>query len=122
MADVSYNLQAQISKGSFNHTFAAGGVTANMATAGMLTVTLNLGTSVTTISTAAIGQVGLTIARSLATASTHTVSFGRYSGSTLYETVALRGGEAAMLRLAAGDYAAKAAVEGTRMLLHIFEG
>ena len=62
------------------------------------------------------------MARSLATTSTHTVSFGRYSGGTLYETVTLRGGEAAILRLASGDYAAKAAVADTRMLLHIVEG
>lgn len=122
MADISYNVQAQITKGAFNHNFSAGGVTASLSTAGMLTVTLKLGTSVTTISTATLGQVGLAMARSLATTTTHTVSFGRYVGGTLYETAALRGGEAAIMRLAPGDYAAKAAVEGTRLLLHIIEG
>lgn len=122
MADISYNIQAQVNKGSFSQSFAASGITASVATAGMLTVTLNLGTSVTTISTAALGAVGLCFARSLATTTTHTASFGRYAGGTLYESAALRAGEAAVLRLAAGDYAAKAAVEGTRLLLHIVEG
>ena len=122
MADISYSVQASVSKGAFSQSFAAGGITADIATAGMLSVTLDLGTAVTQISTANLGQVGMAMARSLATTSTHTVSFGRYSGGTLYETVTLRGGEAAILRLASGDYAAKAAVAGTRMLLHIVEG
>lgn len=122
MADINYNIQAQVTKGAFSQSFAAAGITADIATAGMLSVTLNLGTSVTTISTATLGSVGLCFARSLATSATHTVSFGRYSGGTLYESASLRGGEAAVFRMAAGDYAAKAAVSGTRMLLHIVEG
>lgn len=122
MADVSYNFQAQVSKGAFFQSLASGGVTASMSTAGMQTFTLNLGTSVTQVSTANLNQIGLCIAKSLATTTTHTVSFGRYSGGTLYETATLRAGEAAILRLAAGDYAAKAAVEGSKLLIHILEG
>lgn len=122
MADISYNVQAQVSKGALNQQFAASGVTADISTAGMLSVTLNLGTSVTQISTANLNQVGMCLARSLATSSTHTASFGRYDGTNLHETVSLRAGEAAVLRLAAGNYAAKAAVAGTKLLLHIIEG
>lgn len=122
MADISYNIQAQISKGAFSQSFAASGMTANIATAGIMSVTLNLGTAVTQVSTATLGQVGLCLARSLASTTTHTISFGRYVGGTLHETVQLRAGEAAVLRLAPGDYAAKAAVENTRLLLHIVEG
>lgn len=122
MSDINYSVQAQISKGAFSQSFVASGVTADISTAGMMTLTLNLGTAVTTISTAAMGQLGLCMARSLATSGTHTVSFGRYVGGTLHETVSLRAGEAAIFRLAAGDYAAKAAVGGTRLLLHIVEG
>lgn len=122
MADISYNVQAQVSKGALNQQFAASGVTADISTAGMLSVTLTLGTSVTQISTANLNQVGLCLARSLATSSTHTASFGRYDGTNLHETVSLRAGEAAVLRLAAGNYAAKAAVAGTKLLLHIIEG
>lgn len=122
MADISYNIQAQVSKGAFSQSFAASGVTADIATAGIMSVTLNLGTSVTQVSTATLGQVGLCLARSLATTGTHTISFGRYVGGTLHETVQLRAGEASVLRLAPGDYAAKAAVSNTRLLLHIVEG
>lgn len=121
MADVNYSISGQVSKGSLTQNFAAGGVTADMATAGVLAVTLNLGTNVTTISTATLGSLGLAFARSLATTTTHTVSFGRYDGGTLYETVRLKAGEAAVLRLAAGDYAAKAAVAGTRLVLTVYE-
>lgn len=122
MADISYNIQANVSKGVLSQSFAASGVTANMSATGLVSLTLNLGTAVTQISTASLSQVGLCVARSLATTTTHTVSFGRYSGGTLYETMTLRAGEAAVLRLAPGDYAAKSAVEGSKMLLHIVEG
>lgn len=121
MADINYTINGQVSKGALSQSFAASGVTATIATAGVLAVTLNLNTNVTTISTASLGAVGLCFARSLATSSTHTVSFGRYSGGTLYETVRLKAGEAAVLRLAAGDYAAKAAVAGSRLVLTVYE-
>ena len=121
MPDVNYTIQAQVQKGSLSQQFAASGVTADIATAGMLAVTLNLGTAVTQISTATLGSLGLCFARSLATETTHTVSFGRFDGTNLHETVQLRAGEAAILRLASGDYAAKAAVGGSRLVLTVLE-
>jgi hypothetical protein len=121
MPDIDYTITGQVSKGALSQSFAASGVTANIATAGVMSVTLNLGTSVTQISTATLGSLGLAFARSLASATTHAVSFGRYAGGSLYETVRLKAGEAAVLRLAAGDYAAKAAVEGTRLVLTVYE-
>lgn len=121
MPDVNYTIQAQVQKGSLSQQFAASGVTADIATAGMLAVTLNLGTAVTQISTATLGSLGLCFARSLATEATHTVSFGRFDGTNLHETVRLRAGEAAILRLASGDYAAKAAVGGSRLVLTVLE-
>lgn len=121
MPDVNYTIQAQVQKGALSQQFAASGVTADIATAGMLAVTLNLGTAVTQISTATLGSLGLCFARSLATETTHTVSFGRFDGTNLHETVRLRAGEAAILRLASGDYAAKAAVGGSRLVLTVLE-
>lgn len=121
MADINYTINGQVSKGALSQSFAASGVTADIATAGVLAVTLNLTTSATTISTASLGALGLCFARSLATSSTHTVSFGRYVSGTLHETVRLRAGEAAVLRLAAGDYAARAAVAGSRLVLTVYE-
>lgn len=122
MSDINYTITAQVKKDSFSQSFAASGVTSTIDTAGMLAVTLNLGTSVTQISTATLGSVGMCFARSLATTTTHTVSFGRFDGTSLHETVQLRAGEAALFRLASGDYAAKAAVEGSRLLVNIIEG
>lgn len=121
MPDLNYSINAQVSKGALSQQFAASGITADIATAGMLALTLNLGTAVTQISTATLGAVGLCFARSLATSETHTVSFGRLVSGTLHETVRLKAGEAAILRLASGDYAAKAAVEGSRLLLTVLE-
>ena len=121
MPDINYSINAQVQKGALSQQFAASGVTADIATAGLLAVTLNLGTAVTQISTATLGSLGLCFARSLATTTTHTVSFGRFDGTTLHETVQLRAGEAAIFRLAAGNYAAKAAVGGSRLVLTVLE-
>lgn len=121
MTDINYSINGQIKKGSLNQSFAASGVTASMATAGVASVTLELGTSTSSVSTANIGALGVCFARSLATVETHTVSFGRVDSNTLYETVRLKAGEAAVLRLAPGDYAAKSAVEGSRLVLTIYE-
>ena len=121
MPDINYTINAQVQKGALSQQFAASGITADIATAGMLAVTLNLTTNVTQISTANMGSLGLCFARSLATETTHTVSFGRFDGTSLHETVRLRAGEAAILRLAAGDYAAKAAVAGSRLVLTVLE-
>jgi len=117
----NFTINGQVNKGSLVQAFAASGVTADMATAGVASVTLELGTSTSSVSTANLGAVGVCFARSLATETTHTVSFGRVSGGTLYETVRLKAGEAALMRLAAGDYAAKAAVAGSRLVLTIYE-
>ena len=113
MADISYTINGQVSKGALSQSFAASGVTASIATAGVVALTLNLTTAVSTIATTNISAVGLTFIRSLATTTTHTVSFGRLVGGTLHETVRLKAAEAAVLRLAPGDYAAKADVAGS---------
>lgn len=121
MPDVNYSITGQVQKGALSQAFAATGITADIATAGVLSVTLALTTNSTQISTATLGSVGLCFARSLATTTTHEVSFGRLDGSTLHEAVRLKAGEAAVLRLAAGNYAAKSAVAGSRLVLTIYE-
>lgn len=121
MADLRYNINAVVDKGALSQTFFASNITASIATAGMLSVTLNLGTAATQISTATMGTLGMAFLRSLATSTTHTVSFGRYNAGTLYESVTLKAGEAALFRMAAGDYAAKAAVAGSRLLINVLE-
>jgi len=122
MPDINYTITGQVTKGALSQSFAASGITADIATAGVLSVTLALDTNSTQISTATLGSVGLCFARSLATTTTHEVSIGRLDGTTLHETVRLKAGEAAVLRLAPGDYAAKAAVAGTtRVVLTIYE-
>ena len=121
MPDINYTITGQVTKGALSQSFAASGVTANIATAGVLSVTLNLGTASSQVTTTTIGALGLAFVRSLATTTTHTVSFGRLVAGSLHETVRLKAGEAAVLRLAAGDYAAKAAVANTRMVVTVYE-
>jgi hypothetical protein len=126
MSDINYSFNVALSKPPLVQNFAASGVTADMAATGLFSVTPTLGTAVTQISTATLASVGLCLARNLSTSTSTstTVSFGRYipAATALYETVTLRPGEAALLRLSAGSYAAKAAAEGTPLLLQILEG
>ena len=123
MPDVNFSINGQITKGALSQSFAASSITADMATAGMISTTLALGTNTTSIGTTNIGVLGLCFARNLSSVTTHTVSFGRVVSNTLHETVRLKGGEAAVLRLAPGDYAAKGGTtnEATRLVLTIFE-
>lgn len=121
MPDISYSVSVNVNAGALSSNLIASNVTSDFATAGFLAITLNVGTATQAISTASASSLGLCFARSLNTTSTHTVSFGRLSGTTLFETVRLRGGDAALLRLAPGNYAAKSAAEGGRLLLQILE-
>ena len=79
MVDLNYTINGQIKKGSLSQSFAASGVTASMATAGVASITLELGTTTSSVSTANLGAVGVCFARSLATVETHTVSLDRKS-------------------------------------------
>lgn len=125
MADIVYNVNATIAKGALSQLFSAAGVTASMSATGINTQTLTPGTNAATtaaISTATMSSVGLFFARNLSTVSTATVSFGQLSVGALVPTVSLRGGEAAVGRLAAGDYAAQTNLLGTKLLISIVEG
>jgi len=121
MADISYSVNLSVNAGALSQNLNAANITSDFATTGFLAVTLDVGTATQAINTAAASSLGLCFARSLTTTETHTVSFGRLSGTTLHETVRLKGSEAASLRLAPGNYAAKSASEGGRLLLQILE-
>ena len=121
MPDISYSVSVNVNAGSLSSNLIASNVTSDFATTGFLALTLSVGTATQAISTASASSLGLCFARSLNTVSTHTVSFGRLDGTTLHETVRLKGGDAALLRLAPGNYAARSAAAGGRLLLQILE-
>jgi len=125
MADITYTIQAQVSKGALSQSFSAAGVTTDMSVSGLATQTLAPGTNAAgtvAISTASLSSVGLFFARNLSTIATASVSFGQLSGGSLVQCVSLKGGEAAVGRLAAGSYAAQANLTGTRLVITIAEG
>jgi len=121
MADISYSINARVADGAFNQTYVANNVTADMATAGVLSLTLDVGTSTQQISTSTINVLGLCFARNLSTVATHTVTIGRLDSGTLYGACRLKGQEAALFRMSPGDYAAEAAADSTRLLINIIE-
>lgn len=125
MPDIVYSINANVAKGALSQLFAAAGVTATMSASGLATQTLSPGTDAAgtvAISTATLSSVGMFVARNLSTVSTATVTFGQLSANALVPTIELRGGEAAIGRLAAGDYAAQANVTGTKLVISILEG
>lgn len=125
MPDIVYTVNATLAKGSLSQSFSAAGVTASCSASGLSSQTIVPGTNAAgtvTISTATLSSVGLYFARNLSTVSTATVSFGQLSAGALVPTVSLRGGEASIGRLAAGDYAAQSNLAGTRLVITIVEG
>jgi hypothetical protein len=123
MSDINFSINGQVSKGALSQGFAATGITADIATAGVLQVTLALATATQQVTTTSLGALGLAFVRNLSTVTTHEVSLGRLVTGTLHETVRLKGNEAAVLRLAAGNYAMKGSTSNatTRATLTIFE-
>lgn len=125
MADITYTINATLAKGSLNQSFVAAGVTSDMSASGLATLTVSPGTNAAgtvALSTATLTSVGMFFARNLSTVTTAAVSFGQLSAGTLVPTVSLKGGEAAVGRLAAGNYAAQANLTGTQLVISILEG
>ena len=121
MPDISYSINVNVNAGALQQNVNASNITSDFSATGLLALTLNLGTATQAISTASATTLGLTFARSLATRGTNTISFGRVRGTTLFDAVRLKAGDAAVLRLAPGNYAAKADAPGSRLLLQILE-
>lgn len=121
MPDISYSVNLNVNAGALSQSLIASNVTSDFATTGILAVTLSVGTSTQAINTSSAAVLGLCFARSLNTASTHSISFGRISGTSLFESIRLMGGEAALFRLAPGNYAARSSAPGGRLVLHVLE-
>lgn len=123
MPDVNWSYNLTANRGSFYSVAAVAGATADMSESGRVAVTPTLTTTPTAISTTSLTSVGLCVIRNLATVTSHTITFGRWDGTTLTPVVEPRGSEpAGPFRLAAGSYAVRAAVAGTRAVVEIYEG
>ena len=125
MPDLTWSINAQVARGNLNQAFVASGVTADSSASGITTLTLTPGTNAAgtaAISTATLSSVGLFFARNLSTVVTAAVAFGQLSAGALVPCVSLKGGEAAVGRLAAGTYAAQSNLTGTQLVISIVEG
>lgn len=120
---VSYSVNLSVDEPSLRQNINASNITGTLQTAGFLAVTLSVGTATQAVSTSAASSLGLCFARSLVTETTgtHTISFGRLSGTTIFSVVRLRPRDAALLRLEPGNYAAQSNAPGGRLLLQILE-
>jgi hypothetical protein len=125
MPDLTWNINAQVARGNLNQALVASGVTADMSASGINTLTLTPGTNAAgtvAITTATMSSVGLFFARNLSTVTTAAISFGQLSAGALVPCVSLKGGEAAVGRLASGNYAAQSNLTGTQLVISIVEG
>jgi len=125
MPDLTWNINAQVARGNLNQALVASGVTADMSASGINTLTITPGTNAAgtvAITTTTMSSVGLFFARNLSTIATASVSFGQLSAGALVPCVSLKGGEAAVGRLAAGNYAAQSNLTGTQLIISIVEG
>lgn len=125
MPDLTWNINAQVARGNLNQALVASGVTADMSASGINTLTITPGTNAAgtvAITTTTMSSVGLFFARNLSTVATAAVSFGQLSAGALVPCVSLKGGEAAVGRLAAGNYAAQSNLTGTQLIISIVEG
>ena len=125
MPDLTWNINAQVARGNLNQALVASGVTADMSASGINTLTITPGTNAAgtvAITTATMSSVGLFFARNLSTVATAAVSFGQLSAGALVPCVSLKGGEAAVGRLASGNYAAQSNFVGTQLVVSIVEG
>ncbi len=123
MPDLLYSIRVTLDKDGLQQSYAATAQTSSMAINGLMSVTLDLATATEQISTVTMTTLGLCVARSLVTDTTGTtiVSFGRLSGTTLFESVRLEPGEMNLFRMSPGNYAAKANANDARLLITIFE-
>lgn len=120
---ISYSVNLSVNEYALRQNINASNITSVFQTAGLLAVTLNVGTATQAVVTSAASALGLCFARSLVdeTTGTHTISFGRVSGTTLFSVVRMKPGDAALLRLEPGNYAAQSNAAGGRLLLQILE-
>jgi len=119
---LTVNVGLTFQDNSISESFAAT-QTASVSLSGYKVQVPTLGTASTQISTATLNSLGYAYLRSLVTTTqtTCTITVGRLDGTTMVDMVRLRPREVATLRLAPGDYAARAADGGYRLQFAIFE-
>jgi hypothetical protein len=122
MADISYGITLNVSKGFLATRVDAAGVTASMGNVGLKSVTYTLTTNAVSISTANLSAVGIAFVRNLSTATSSTAQVGITAGGSFAPFTTLKAGEPQLFRLATGTEYQAVGVAGTRLRVDILEG
>lgn len=122
MADVSYSLSYNLSKGFLRSSANASGVTADMAVTGMKSQTLTLSTNAVVISTAGLSSVGLAFLQNISSSTASTCTIGIDAGGSFVGFTTLKAGEPAMMRLSAGTEYSAIGSSGSRLRVDVLEG
>lgn len=122
MADVTYAVSYNLSKGFLKSSANASGVTADMAVTGLKSQTLTLSTNAAVISTAGLSSVGLAFLQNISANTASTCTIGIDAGGSFVGFTTLKAGEPAMMRLSAGTEYSAIGSPGSRIRVDILEG
>jgi len=122
MPDISFGVSLSVTKGFLSNQSSINNVTANMSIEGMQSLTYSLTTNPTPISTANLTRAGLSLMRSLSTATASTAQIGIDAGGSFVSLATLRAGEPALFRLSSGQQYQAIGTAGTRLRVDITEG
>ena len=122
MPDISFGVSLSVTKGFLSNQSSINNVTANMSIEGMQSLTYSLTTNPTSISTANLTRAGLSLMRSLSTATASTAQIGIDAGGSFVSLATLRAGEPALFRLSSGQQYQAIGTAGTRLRVDITEG
>jgi hypothetical protein len=122
MPDITYSLTLDVSKDNLANRIQVTQITASMTKAGYKSVTYDLTTTATVISTANLSAVGMAFLRNLSTAVGATAQIGFEAGGSFVSFATLRAGEPALLRLSAGTEYQAIGSSGARIRVDITEG
>lgn len=122
MADVTYAMSYNLSKGLLRSSANASGVTADMAVTGMKSQTLTLSTNAVVISTAGLSSVGLAFLQNISANTAATCTVGIDAGGSFVGFTTLKAGEPAMMRLSAGTEYSAIGSSGSRLRVDVLEG
>lgn len=122
MADATYGISLNVTKGYLSNQVTVSNVTATMNAVGMKSTIYSLTTNATSISTANLTAVGLAFLRNLSTATASTVQIGLSAGGSFASFSTIKAGEPQLFRLTPGAAYEAIGNAGTSLRVDILEG
>lgn len=121
MADITYGISLNVSKGYLSNSVNVQNVTASMSSVGMKSLTYTLSTSEVSISTANLSSTGVAFLRNVSTATAATVQVGISAGGSFAAFTRLKPGEPQLFRMSSSTNYVAIGGAGARLRVDILE-